>query len=184
MNDSMDTRQNTSSRRRWLTLGVAAGAALGGAGLAWWRFQPHAMEPGAEQQLWQQSFVAPDGSALTLERWKGQTLLVNFWATWCPPCVRELPMLDAFAARQDQHGIQVIGLAVDKPEAVQRFLSRLPLRFPVALAVQGGLGLTRSLGNLQGGLPFTVLIGEDGRVRQRKIGELATEDLDAWSRKS
>lgn len=183
MTDSMDAGQNTSSRRRWLTVGVAAGAALGGAGLAWWRLQPHDVQASAEQQLLQQPFVSPDGAPLTLERWRGKPLLVNFWATWCPPCVRELPMLNAFADQQDQHGIQVIGLAVDKPEAVQRFLGRLPLRFPVALAVEGGLGLTRSLGNLQGGLPFTVLLGEDGRVRQRKIGELATEDLAAWSRK-
>ena len=72
---------------------------------------------------------------------------------------------------------------MDKPEAVQRFLGRTPLRFPVALAVEGGLGLTRSLGNLQGGLPFTVLLGEDGMVQQRKIGELTTEDLASWSAK-
>lgn len=184
MTDSMQTGHNTSSRRRWLMAGVAGAAALGGAGLAWWRLQPHGMAASAEQQLLQQHFVAPDGSPLTLERWRGTPLLVNFWATWCPPCVRELPMLDAFAARQDQHGIQVIGLAVDKPEAVQRFLGRQPLRFPVALAVEGGLGLTRSLGNLQGGLPFTVLLGEDGRVRQRKIGELTSDDLASWSQKA
>lgn len=199
MADSVDAGQNTSSRRRWLTLGVAGAAALGGAGLAWWRLQPHAAQPGAgqpgagqpgagqpgaEQQLWQQQFLAPDGTPLSLQRWRGKPVLVNFWATWCPPCVRELPMLDAFAAKQDQHGIQVIGLAVDKPEAVQRFLGRTPLRFPVALATEGGLGLTRSLGNLQGGLPFTVLLGGDGRIRQRKIGELTTEDLAAWTAKS
>ncbi|MDR0225746.1 MAG: TlpA family protein disulfide reductase [Burkholderiaceae bacterium] len=183
MTDSVDAGQNTSSRRRGLTLGVAAIAALAGGGLAWWRLQPHDVLPEAEAQLWQQRFIAPDGAALTLERWRGKPLLVNFWATWCPPCVRELPMLDAFSAQQDQHGIQVIGLAVDKPEAVQRFLGRLPLRFPVALAVEGGLGLTRSLGNLQGGLPFTVLLGADGRIQQRKIGELTTEDLASWSKK-
>lgn len=93
-------------------------------------------------------------------------------------------MLSEFAGRQGEHGIQVIGLAVDKPEAVTRFLQRQPVQFPVAVAVQGGLNLTRALGNLQGGLPFTVLFDAKGQVRQRKIGELSSEDLSNWSVKS
>lgn len=171
------------TRRRALYALVAAAAGASGVGWAWWKLQPHSAAPGVEQALWQERFQTPDGAELTMQSFQGRPLLVNFWATWCPPCVRELPMLDAFSARQNQHGIQVIGLAVDKPEAVQRFLGRTPLRFPVALAVEGGLGLTRSLGNLQGGLPFTVLLGEDGMVQQRKIGELTTEDLASWSAK-
>mgnify|MGYP006148891257 CR=1 FL=1 len=170
-------------RRHWIGAGVALAAAGTG---AWWsnrRHQPLPVPTEAEAAFWEVSFEGPNGEAVRVADHRGQPLLVNFWATWCPPCVRELPMLDAFSARQNQHGIQVIGLAVDKPEAVQRFLGRTPLRFPVALAVEGGLGLTRSLGNLQGGLPFTVLLGEDGMVQQRKIGELTTEDLASWSAK-
>ncbi|MEG0677585.1 MAG: TlpA disulfide reductase family protein, partial [Comamonas sp.] len=98
-------------------------------------------------------------------------------------CVKEMPMLSAFAAQQARHGIQVIGLAVDKNEAVLRFLQRQPVQYPVAMAMQGGLGLTRTLGNLQGGLPFTVLFDAKGQVRQRKIGELSSEDLANWSQK-
>ena len=89
-------------------------------------------------------------------------------------------MLSEFAAKQGSKGIQVIGLAVDKPEAVLRFLQRQPVQFPVAMAMQGGLGLSRALGNLQGGLPFTVLFDDKGQVRQRKIGELSGEDLANW----
>jgi hypothetical protein len=90
-------------------------------------------------------------------------------------------MLSEFAAQQGAKGIQVVGLAVDKSEAVLRFLQRQP-QFPVAIAMQGGLGLSRSLGNLQGGLPFTVLFDAKGQVRQRKIGELSSEDLTDWSK--
>ncbi len=115
---------------------------------------------------------------------RGKALLVNFWATWCPPCVRELPMLDEFAASQGDGGIQVLGLAVDKAEAVSRFLTRTPLRFPIALAQDGGLALTRALGNLQGGLPFTLLLDSGGNVQQRKIGELSAKDLELWSQKA
>ena len=91
-------------------------------------------------------------------------------------------MLSEFAVQQGAKGIQVVGLAVDKSEAVMRFLQRQPVQFPVAIAMQGGLGLSRSLGNLQGGLPFTVLFDAKGQVRQRKIGELSSEDLTDWSK--
>ena len=91
-------------------------------------------------------------------------------------------MLSEFAAQQGAKGIQVVGLAVDKSEAVLRFLQRQPVQFPVAIDMQGGLGLSRSLGNLQGGLPFTVLFDAKGQVRQRKIGELSSEDLTDWSK--
>ena len=170
-----------NSRRLWLTGSVAAAAAVAGAGFAWWRSQPKAMDSGVEQQFWSQSFETPDGKPVQLSAFKGRPLLVNFWATWCPPCVKELPMLSEFAAKQGAQGIQVIGLAVDKPEAVLRFLQRQPVQFPVAMAMQGGLGLSRALGNLQGGLPFTVLFDDKGQVRQRKIGELSHEDLTNWA---
>ncbi|GGH53514.1 thioredoxin [Comamonas phosphati] len=171
------------ARRRWLTGAVAVAAAAAGAAVAWKRSRPQAMGPGAEQQLWEQQLQTPDGKPFAMADWRGKWVLVNFWATWCPPCVKEMPMLSEFAGRSAQHGIQVIGLAVDKAEAVGRFLARQPVQYPVALAMQGGLGLTRALGNLQGGLPFTVLIDPKGIVRQRKIGELSSEDLADWSLK-
>lgn len=175
-------KRQGSSRRAWLTGGVAVAAVAAGAGVAWWRSQPKAMGPGAESQLWSQVFETPDGKSFAMADLKGRPLLVNFWATWCPPCIKELPMLSEFAARQGAQGIQVVGLAVDKTEAVQRFLQRQPVQFPVALVNQGGLALSRTLGNLQGGLPFTVLFDAKGQVRQRKIGELSSEDLASWSK--
>lgn len=193
MNESVEPRRMPgdqgktgvgSSRRLWLTGSVAVAAAAAGAGVAWWRSQPQAMGPNAEQQLWSQVFEAPDGKPFAMADWKGKSVLLNFWATWCPPCVKEMPMLSAFAAEKASHGIQVIGLAVDKNEAVLRFLQRQPVQYPVAMAMQGGLGLTRALGNLQGGLPFTVLFDAKGQVQQRKIGELSREDLASWSQKS
>ncbi|EHN63106.1 TlpA family protein disulfide reductase [Comamonas testosteroni] len=177
-----ENKSTNGSRRLWLTGAVAAVAAGAGAGVAWWRSQPQAMGPGVEAQLWSQTFETPDGMPFAMAGLQGRPLLVNFWATWCPPCVKELPMLSEFAVQQGAKGIQVVGLAVDKSEAVMRFLQRQPVQFPVAIAMQGGLGLSRSLGNLQGGLPFTVLFDAKGQVRQRKIGELSSEDLTDWSK--
>lgn len=180
--NTSENKATDRSRRMWLTGSVAVVAAAVGAGVAWRRSEPQAVESGAEAQLWAQVLETPDGKPFTMADFKGRPLLLNFWATWCPPCVKELPMLSEFALSQGRHGIQVVGLAVDKSEAVQRFLQRQPVQFPVGISMQGGLSLTRSLGNLQGGLPFTVLFDAKGQIRQRKIGELSSEDLANWSK--
>nr|WP_235507395.1 TlpA disulfide reductase family protein [Acidovorax sp. Leaf78] len=164
-----------------LYAGVAGAAALGGAGLAWWKFQPHAIDSGAEQALWTQEFERPEGGTLALQSLAGKPLLLNFWATWCPPCVEELPMLNAFYREQAANGWQVLGLAIDQPSAVRKFLARIPLEFPVGLAGLGGTELGRSLGNLTGGLPFTVVLGSNGRVLHRKMGQVTPQDLQLWS---
>jgi thiol-disulfide isomerase/thioredoxin len=171
----------SAARRRLLYAGVAAAAGLGGAGIAWWKFQPHAMAAGVEQTLWGLEFERPEGGALAMAALKGKPLLLNFWATWCPPCVEELPMLNTFFRDNAPKGWQVVGLAVDQPSAVRKFLARLPLDFPVGLAGLDGSELGRSLGNLTGGLPFTVVLGGNGQVLHRKMGQVTAEDLRAWA---
>lgn len=168
-------------RRRFLYASVAAAAAACGAGWAWWKFQPHDAEQGAEQALWTQSFQTPDGAALAMQSFQGKPLLLNFWATWCPPCIAELPLLDGFFRENSAKGWQVVGLAVDQPSAVRTFLGRAPVNFPVGMAGLGGTDLARSLGNLTGGLPFTVLFGADGRVLHRKMGQITEQDLQKWA---
>ena len=167
-------------RRTWWA--VAAASALAGAGAAAWRLRPRDPDEGAVNSLWGLGFESPQGPELKLAEWKGQMLLINFWATWCPPCVEELPMLNAFHARQRSRGWQVVGLAVDQMGSVQSFLNRLPLQFPVGVAGLAGAELSRSLGNATGGLPFTVLLDRSGAIAQRKLGKLAQADLDAWAK--
>ena len=169
------------TRRRLLYAGVAGAAAVGGAGLAWWKFQPHAIEAGAEQALWALEFDRPEGGVVVLKAMAGRPLLLNFWATWCPPCVEELPLLNAFYREHAANGWQVLGLAIDQPSAVRKFLERIPLAFPVGLAGMGGTELGRSLGNLTGGLPFTVVLSGNGRVAHRKMGQVTAQDLQLWA---
>lgn len=170
----------TPRRRRALFGAAAAVAGLAGAGLAWWRYTPAPLEGAALPELWALEFDTPAGPRLALQQLRGRPLLINFWATWCPPCIEELPLLDAFQRENIRNGWQVLGLAVDKLAPVQAFLARQPLSFPVALAGLEGLDLSKKLGNQVGGLPFTVLIGADGEILNRKIGKLSEEDLRVW----
>jgi thiol-disulfide isomerase/thioredoxin len=169
------------NQRRLLMGGVAAAAGLAGAGLAWWRLAPTAVADGALAGFWTQTWDTPAGQPLAMQRFQGRPLLLNFWATWCPPCVEELPLLNAFYAERQAQGWQVLGLAVDQPSAVRQFLQRLPLAFPVGLAGLGGTELSRQLGNATGGLPFTVVFNAAGQIAQRKIGQVHLEDLQAWA---
>lgn len=169
------------ARRRWLVGAVAGAAALGGAGLAWWRHQPHTMSQDAESALWAMEFAGLEGKPLAMIPLRGKPLLLNFWATWCPPCVEELPLLSAFYHENSAKGWQVLGLAVDQIEPVKRFLAKTPVSFPVAMAGVSGMELVKSLGNLSGGLPFTVVLGSDGLVLHRKMGKVSAEDLRAWA---
>lgn len=178
-----DTPQSVR-RRHLLTAAVAVGALGAGAGLAWWRFRPAAVMSGAEAAFWEAQFEGPFGEIVRLADWRGRPLLVNFWATWCPPCVEELPLLNAFQTSQAEKGWQVIGLAVDQPSAVRGFLQKLPLNFPVGMAGFAGTELSRSLGNLTGGLPFTVLFDEAGHIAHRKIGQVSEADLKQWAQLS
>lgn len=186
--EAVDTAQTLESkpasprRRQLLTGGVAAAALAAGAGWAWWQHrlgQPSAV---ALDGIWGQAFAAPGGQGeVRMQAFQGQPLLLNFWATWCPPCVDELPMLNQFYQAQRAKGWQVLGLAVDQDAAVQRFLQRMPLAFPVAIAGMSGTQLTRDLGNSAGGLPFTVVFGRQGEVQHRKMGQLLASDLQNWA---
>ena len=168
-------------RRRGLLVGaLAAGALAAGAGVAWWRHSPRPEEDGAVDRLWTLNFDTPQGAALPMAGFKGRPLLVNFWATWCPPCVEEMPLLDAFFREHAAKGWQVVGLAVDQPSSVRTFLQRLPVTFPIGMAGLEGTELARSLGNASGGLPYTVVLGADGAVRQRRMGRVTEADLQAW----
>ena len=161
-------------------VGVAAGAAVAGVGLSWWRSSVRRLPSAVEQLLWTSRFEQPDGSPLVLDALRGRPLVVNFWATWCPPCVEEMPLLDRFYQENSSKGWQVVGIAIDQPSAVRHFLAAHSIHYPIALGGLNGNHLGRQLGNESGSLPYTLVLDASGQVVQQKLGRLDPQDLQKW----
>src|SRR5690606_3950472 len=100
------------------------------------------------------SLPALDGRQLALPAaWSGRPLLVNFWASWCAPCIEEMPELQRFASAQGETGVQVVGIALDDRPAVEAFLRKVPVRYPILLDRAGPADSSVRLGNARGVLP-------------------------------
>lgn len=112
----------------------------------------------------------------------GRPLLVNVWASWCGPCIKEMPELDRFAGDQGDDGVQVLGLALDDRQAVLEFLQRIPVRYAQAIDVPGPADAGVQLGNPKGVLPYSILVSADGRLLKQKIGPFEDGEIDAWAR--
>jgi thiol-disulfide isomerase/thioredoxin len=166
-------------KRRGLLLGGVAAASL--AGGAFWAAQRR--DAGAEEAaaLWSSTFEQPGGGTLSMAALRGRPLVVNFWATWCPPCVKEMPQLDRFHKQYSSRGWQVVGLAIDNAKAVEEFLRKTPVGFPIGLGGLHGTQLARALGNVHGALPFTAVFAANGRKMHAKMGETSFEELAGWA---
>lgn len=124
-----------------------------------------------------------DGGAITVpDDFRGRPLLVNVWASWCGPCIEEMPELDRFAKAQGDSGSHVVGIALDEPDAVRAFLAKIPVAYPIAIDAPGPRDAGVQLGNVRGVLPYTVLIGADGVLVKQKIGPFEHGEIDGWAR--
>jgi thiol-disulfide isomerase/thioredoxin len=179
----MDTDNPTppSKPSRRPVLGVAVAALAAGVGLGWWRHQAQVVPQAMLTSLWTAEFEQPDGGVLKLADFQGKPLVLNFWATWCTPCIEEMPLLNAFFLENKPKNWQMLGLAIDQPSAVKRYLAQHPVEYPIGLAGLDGTQLMKDLGNTAGGLPFTLVIDAPGLVQVRKLGKLSLAEIQSWA---
>lgn len=153
---------------------VGAAGAAGLLGLAWPAWAS-ALPP---DPFYAHTFSDTQGGQVEFAEYLGKPLVLNFWATWCPPCVKEMPDLDAL---HKKHGnVQFVGLAVDTAANVQKFGEKVQVSYPLLIAGHGGIKLMRGLGNKNGGLPFTVVFDEKGRVSTKMLGQIKPDELDRY----
>jgi thiol-disulfide isomerase/thioredoxin len=178
MNDVRAEPRPRASRRAWLW--GAGAAALGVGWLAASRLDDAgraAARASDDDAIWTWTLTRPDGSPLSLASLRATGLVLNFWATWCPPCLREFPQLDRFERDMKARGWRVLGVAVDQPGAVRDFLAKTPVSFAIGIGGFDALEKAKMLGNAQGGLPFTVVFAPGGRIVKTILGETTRDAL-------
>lgn len=168
-------------KHRWpLFLAVAISAAA----LGFFFGQPKSQDAapaapiGSGKQLMEATLATADGQAASLKAWQGKVLVVNFWATWCPPCREEMPEF----SRAQQHlagkGVQFVGIGIDTPDNIIDFQKRSPVSYPLLMGSYEALKLTVALGNSSSALPFTVILDRQGNIRHTKMGKLNAAELE------
>lgn len=181
----------TPLRKRLIALLVLALAALAG-WLSAASLSPPRGGQGAEgsgdavisgKQLLALSFKDSNDAIQSFGQWKGKTLVVNFWATWCAPCRREIPDFAKVSDRYRDRGVQFVGLGIDTAENIARYASEASVPYPLLVGGTGALPIMAGLGNPSLGLPFTLLVDREGEIRMRRLGPMTsnmlTDALDA-----
>ncbi|TAL90130.1 MAG: TlpA family protein disulfide reductase [Candidimonas sp.] len=126
--------------------------------------------------LFDRTFPDPEGVAHPMSTWLGKPLIVNFWASWCPPCVKEMPDLDALHKKYPT--VQFLGVGVDTASNIRNFIRKTPVSYPLLVAGHDGIQLMRDLGNQVGGLPFTVVFNAKGQEINRVLGQIKPAEFE------
>ncbi|WP_412851875.1 TlpA family protein disulfide reductase [Ectothiorhodospira shaposhnikovii] len=125
-------------------------------------------------------FILPDmqGRERTISEWDNQVVLVNFWATWCPPCRKEMPTFVEMQEAHEAAGFTIVAVAIDEHQAVRDFMDTHMVNFPVLIGEDTAMDVARRYGNRFGSLPYSVLLDREGRIRYIHAGELTRATLE------
>ena len=161
-------------RETLVMLGVGVAAAVAGVVAGPWL----ASSPGDATPLLRAPLADLSGKPRTLGEWQGRILVVNFWATWCPPCREEIPALVRARDKMLASGVEFIGIAIDNVAKVVEFARNVHISYPLLIADASGLDLVRKLGNPSGGLPFTVVLDRKGGIAHRNLGAITEQKIE------
>jgi thiol-disulfide isomerase/thioredoxin len=175
-------------KRRTVLLGVGGLATMALSGWAAWRASARSA-PAANRAvagssesvranplaLYDARLPGLDGQEFSLSALKGRPVVVNFWATWCAPCVQEMPHLDSMAKELPE--IKFVGIGIDTAQNIAQFVAKLPVTYQLLVAGHAGIAMVRELGNSAGGLPFTLLFDANGSIFDSILGQVEPVDL-------
>jgi thiol-disulfide isomerase/thioredoxin len=141
-----------------------------------------APDSGNVDRLMAASLPDMEGKSQALAQWRGKVLVVNFWATWCAPCLEEIPEFVRMQEKFGTQGLQFVGIAIDNPVKVREFAAKYRMNYPVLVGEMDAIELARIAGNERGGLPFTVIVDRKGRLVRIELGRLNEQKLTATIR--
>ncbi|MEE8482758.1 MAG: TlpA disulfide reductase family protein [Acidiferrobacterales bacterium] len=162
---------------------VAVAALVGGFYIAQWLNEPTLPQSGqaAAMPTHMVEFTLPDvnDKPHNINQWRGKLILLNFWATWCPPCREEIPLFISMQDKYGKQGLQIIGVAIDKKQDVETYADFNLINYPILVGQEEVMTIMKQYGNRLGTLPYTVVIDSQGRVLSRKVGAYKRPELEA-----
>lgn len=168
-----------NQRLIWLivTIALAMGAGIYVAGFQ--REDAQEIASGAFEQLLAARLPDVSGNSQPLEQWRGKILVINFWATWCPPCREEMPILSRLQTKHAGNGVQIVGIALDTADNVAQYATAHTASYPLLVGDSSATRLSRLLGNAQLALPYTVVFNRDGAAEMTRLGRFSEAELDS-----
>ena len=166
------------NRRQWIVIsGISLLALLAGIFSSPWISKTGLVSEPGVKAFFANEWQSPDGKVLDSKDWQGKVLVVNFWGSWCPPCVEEMPELEKLQGEFLQQNVLFVGIAIDSPSNVREFLKKTSVSYPIAMGGMNGSQIYKALGNTQSALPYTVVINSNGKAIYSKLGKIDEEEL-------
>ncbi|SNX29007.1 Thiol-disulfide isomerase or thioredoxin [Polynucleobacter meluiroseus] len=166
------------NRKQWIIIiGISFLALIAGVLSSQWISNAKRVDEAGVKAFFANSWQTPDGHSANTQEWQGKLLVVNFWASWCPPCVKEMPTLNLLQKEYQQQNVIFVGIGIDSPTNIREFLQKTPISYPIVIGGLEGSNISKLLGNSQGALPYTVVINPQGKVISSKLGEISEDEL-------
>ena len=143
----------------------------------------HNHDTSQSEVLWNAKLNDPQQNQQSVKQLADKLTLVNFWASWCAPCRKEMPLFESFYRLNKQNGFTIIGVAIDNITAAQPMLDAMDISYPILYAERVGMEVMARSGNEQGFLPYSVLYNQQGEIVEAKLGEIDQALLDSWLKK-